>query len=132
VPPGLRILVIDDDPVLRRSLQEILEQEGHAVLVASGGQEGIAMARKSASDGNALSIVFTDLGMPYVDGRMVARAIKSMAPHLPVVMLTGWGERLASEGDIPADVDLVLSKPPRLRVLREALSRLCPARPAAG
>jgi CheY-like chemotaxis protein len=69
--------------------------------------------------------VFTDLGMPYVDGRMVARALKAQSPHLPVVMLTGWGERLVSEGDVPPDVDMVLSKPPRLRALREALAQLC-------
>jgi CheY-like chemotaxis protein len=125
VPRGLRILVIDDDPVLRRSLGEILGQEGHTVLVAGGGQEGIAMARAALAEGHAFSVVFTDLGMPYVDGRMVARALKAMAPRMPVVMLTGWGERLVSEGNVPSDVDLVLSKPPRLRALREALARLC-------
>src|SRR5690606_15171948 len=85
VPGGLRILVIDDDPVLRRSLGEILGQEGHTVLVAGGGQEGIAMARAALAEGNAFSVVFTDLGMPYVDGRMVARALKAMAPRMPVV-----------------------------------------------
>jgi hypothetical protein len=42
-------------------------------------------------------------------------------------MLTGWGQRLVSEGDIPPDVDLVLSKPPKLGELREALLRLAGA-----
>jgi CheY-like chemotaxis protein len=125
VPGNLRILVIDDDPVLRRSLSEILEHDGHTVLAAGGGQEGIAMARAALEAGHPPSIVFTDLGMPYVDGRMVARALKAQSPHLPVVMLTGWGERLVSEGDVPPDVDMVLSKPPRLRALREALAQLC-------
>jgi CheY-like chemotaxis protein len=124
-PGHLRILVVDDDPVLRRSLREILEHEGHTVLAAGGGQEGIAMAREAAAAGNPVSIVFTDLGMPHVDGRQVARALKALDPRLPVVMLTGWGERLVSDGDVPPDVDLMLSKPPKLRTLRQALLRLC-------
>jgi hypothetical protein len=40
-----------------------------------------------------------------------------------VLMLTGWGQRLVADGDIPAHVDRVLSKPPKLRELREALAR---------
>ena len=42
----------------------------------------------------------TDLGMPHVDGRQVAAAIKAMSPSTPVIMLTGWGQRLVAEGDI--------------------------------
>jgi signal transduction histidine kinase/CheY-like chemotaxis protein len=124
VPRGLRILVIDDDPVLLRSLREILEGDGHTVLSAGGGQEGIDLARQALAHGQSLSIVITDLGMPHVDGRQVARALKAMAPLTPIVMLTGWGERLASEADMPSGVDLVLSKPPKLRTLRETLAQL--------
>jgi len=122
-PHGLRILVVDDDPVLMRSLREILEQDGHQVVVAGGGQEGIDMARAALAAGHRFAVAFTDLGMPHVDGRQVARALKAMSPQLPVILLTGWGQRLVSEGDVPADVDLVLSKPPKLRQLREALAR---------
>jgi signal transduction histidine kinase/ActR/RegA family two-component response regulator len=128
---GLTILVIDDDPVLRRSLREVLEQEGHIVLVAGSGREGIETVRSRLAEGKPLSIVFTDLGMPHLDGRQVARELKALARNLPVVMLTGWGERLMSEGEVPPDVNLVLSKPPKLRTLRAALARLCtPEHPA--
>ncbi|HWS65496.1 MAG TPA: hypothetical protein VEP70_03740, partial [Burkholderiales bacterium] len=49
----------------------------------------------------------------------------------PVIMLTGWGKRLLAENDIPAHVDRVLSKPPRLGELRAALAKLVsPADPA--
>jgi hypothetical protein len=40
-------------------------------------------------------------------------------------MLTGWGQRLVADGDIPANVDIVLSKPPKLRDVREALVQAC-------
>jgi len=44
---------------------------------------------------------------------------------MPVVMLTGWGQRLATEGDIPEHVDHLLAKPPKLRDLRATLAQLC-------
>ncbi|HWL62534.1 MAG TPA: ATP-binding protein [Steroidobacteraceae bacterium] len=127
---GLSILLIDDDPVLLRTLREILEGDGHMVQAAAGGREGITLAREALERGQHIDIVITDLGMPHVDGRQVAREIRAMAPHMPLCMLTGWGERLLSEGNAPPEVDLVLSKPPRIGTLREALARLCNTSPA--
>ena len=66
--------------------------------------------------------MITDLGMPHVDGRKVASAVKAAAPTTPVLLLTGWGQRLVAEGDVPASVDRVLSKPPKMRELRAALA----------
>jgi hypothetical protein len=51
--------------------------------------------------------------------------VKHDSPHTPVIMLTGWGQRLVAEGDIPPHVDRVLAKPPKLREIREALAQLC-------
>jgi len=42
-----------------------------------------------------------------------------------VILLTGWGQRLIAEGDVPSHVDQVMSKPPKLRQLREALAQCC-------
>jgi CheY-like chemotaxis protein len=122
---GLRILVVDDDPILLRSLRDALEGDRHQVVTANGGKEGIQLFREALSKGEPFDVVITDLGMPYVDGRQVATAIKSASAATPVIMLTGWGQRLVAEGDIPAHVDMVLSKPPKLRDLREALVRRC-------
>lgn len=124
---GLKLLVIDDDPLLREALLHILESEGHTVTVAEGGQAGIAAftARKKAD----FDAVFTDLGMPYVDGRAVANAVKAHSPDTPVIMLTGWGQRLSTEQTVPPNVDVVLSKPPSLHDLRRALAQLIPPRP---
>jgi CheY-like chemotaxis protein len=68
--------------------------------------------------------VITDLGMPRVDGRKVAEAIKGVSPGTPIIMLTGWGQRLLDEGDIPSNIDRVLSKPPRLQQLRACITEL--------
>jgi len=71
-------------------------------------------------------VVITDLGMPQVDGRQVARAVKAASPATPVIMLTGWGSRMVAEGDIPEHVDTVLSKPPKLQELRTTLKQYGP------
>ena len=123
-PARLRLLVVDDDPLLTKSLRDTLEAEGHAVVTASGGQEGIDTFTASERSGERFAAVITDLGMPYVDGRKVATAIKAVSPSKPVIMLTGWGQRLVAEGDIPPNVDRVLNKPPKLRELRIALAEL--------
>jgi PAS domain S-box-containing protein len=117
-----RILIIDDDPLLLRSLREALESDGHLVTTANGGQAGINTFVESHAEGLPFPVVITDLGMPNVDGRKVASTIKAAVPATLVLMLTGWGRRLVAEGDIPPGVDEVLSKPPKLIDLRNALA----------
>ena len=68
-------------------------------------------------------MVLTDLGMPHVDGRKVAAAIKETSLATPVILLTGWGQRLMADGDLPPHIDQVLRKPPKLREFRVALAR---------
>jgi PAS domain S-box-containing protein len=124
-PRGLRILLVDDDPVLLKSLRDSLEGDGHGVTVANGGKEGIELFRTALAAKQPFSAVISDLGMPYVDGRQVASTVKSLSVSTPVLLLTGWGRRIVDEGDTPKHVDAVLAKPPKLRDLREALARHC-------
>ena len=123
IPSRRRILIVDDDPLLIKSLRDALETDGHIVTPANGGQSGIDTFQKANASGEIFDVVITDLGMPNVDGRRVATAIKQASPSTPVIMLTGWGQRLNTEGDIPQHVDRVLSKPPKLKELREALAQ---------
>jgi PAS domain S-box-containing protein len=120
---ALRILVVDDDPLVLKSLRDTLESDGHEITTADGGQAGIDSFLAAHRQGNPFPVVITDLGMPYVDGRKVSSAVKVAAPGTIVFLLTGWGQRLVAEGDVPAHVDCVLSKPPKLRELREAFAR---------
>lgn len=124
-PGRLRLLLVDDDPMLLRSLCNTLEAEGHVIVTANDGAAGIAAFRSASERGETFAAVITDLGMPNVDGRKVASAVKNVSATTPVIMLTGWGKRLTSEDDIPPHVDYVLSKPPKLRELRETLIRCC-------
>jgi PAS domain S-box-containing protein len=120
----LRILIVDDDPLILESVRHILEADGHVVEVAEGGQAGIDAFVAASERGERFEAVITDLGMPHVDGRTVAAAVKRVAADTPVVMLTGWGNRLLADGDLPEHVERVLSKPPKLAELRKALADL--------
>ena len=118
----LRILIVDDDAALLDSLAKTLAEEGHDVTRADGGQAGIEAFLEAQRSGRPFAAVITDLGMPHVDGHRVAGAVKSASPRTPVFLLTGWGQGLPAEGSMPLHVDRILTKPPKLRELREALS----------
>ncbi|MGD2103977.1 MAG: PAS domain S-box protein, partial [Anaerolineae bacterium] len=119
----LRILSIDDEPLLRDALKEALETQGHEVELADGGESGLEAFRAARERGEPFDAVITDLGMPHVDGREVARTVKEESPETAVILLTGWGTRLNAENDIPEAVDLMLSKPPTVEALNHALAR---------
>jgi PAS domain S-box-containing protein len=126
--PGLRILLVDDDPLLLNSLRDILSADGHHITVASGGKEGITTLTAAEARNESFSAIITDLGMPHIDGRKVASAAHRLAPATPVILLTGWGQRLIDENETPPHVSRVLSKPPKLEELRAALAQLTMSR----
>ncbi|HEV8331882.1 MAG TPA: ATP-binding protein [Steroidobacteraceae bacterium] len=121
---SLQLLVVDDDPLVSQSLLHVLSHEGHAVTTADGGQAGIDAFSAALTEGRTFDVVMTDLGMPYVDGRSVAAAVKALSPPTPVLLLTGWGQRLSTEQTVPEHVDRLLSKPPKLVELLAALAEL--------
>jgi signal transduction histidine kinase/ActR/RegA family two-component response regulator len=128
----LQILIIDDDPVIIESLRNILQGDGHRVTAAEGGQAGIDVFGAAKRQGRPFDLVITDLGMPHVDGRKVAASIGTTCPGMPIILLTGWGQRLLDENDLPLAVHRVLAKPPKLRELRAALRELAASGPTAG
>jgi len=122
--PQQRILVVDDDPLLLKSLHDTLELDGHTVTTANGGLAGLEAFSAAREAEAPFNLVITDLGMPYVDGRQVASGVKELSPSTPVILLTGWGQRLMDDGEAPPHVDRVLNKPPKLAELRGALAAL--------
>ena len=81
-----RILVIDDEAEIRRSVRMILEYEGYEVMEASSGPEGVAMAERESPD-----LVFLDIKMPGMDGLEALQRIKAADETLPVVIISGHG-----------------------------------------
>jgi CheY-like chemotaxis protein/anti-sigma regulatory factor (Ser/Thr protein kinase) len=123
-PANLRVLLVDDDPLVLDSLRETLEGDGHVVVTTKDAREGVDVFL-AAQTKDPFGVVITDLGMPHLDGHGVAKAVKEASPRTPVILLTGWGARLGSDVEAPAHVDRVLGKPARLRELRAALAECC-------
>jgi PAS domain S-box-containing protein len=121
----LRLLLVDDDPVLLKALGDALTRDGHLVTLANDGRAGVTVFAAAQDGGLRFAAVITDLGMPTMDGRAVAAEIKAASPSTPVILLTGWGMGLLADADVPPHVDRLLSKPPKLREIREALANLC-------
>jgi two-component system, NtrC family, nitrogen regulation response regulator NtrX len=81
-----RILVVDDEAEIRRSVRMILEYEGYDVQEASSGPEGIALIERDTPD-----LVFLDIKMPGLDGLEALQKIRQTNETLPVVMISGHG-----------------------------------------
>ncbi len=79
-----RILVIDDEQALRRSVVKILEREGHEVLDAADGKVGMRLLREQRPD-----LVISDLFMPEMDGVELLRQLRRESPELRVVAMSG-------------------------------------------
>jgi DNA-binding NtrC family response regulator len=91
-----RILVVDDDPGIRRSLSRVLERRGHQLQVAPDGRQGLRLWREGGAD-----VVLLDIHMPEVDGIEVLVQLRGLAPELPVIVMSGGDQtrRLDLLGD---------------------------------
>ncbi len=80
------ILVVDDDPALLSSLQEILEAEGYEVTAAADGESGLRHLKEQAFD-----LVLSDLALPGLDGMELLQYLQREAPECPCIIITGYG-----------------------------------------
>ena len=116
---ALSVLVVDDEPAVREVISAYLRSEGHGVITASSGREGLEQFQAQPFD-----IVVTDRAMPEMSGDQMAGFIKHLRPDIPVVLLTGFGTLIEVTGEHPKDIDVVLSKPVTLGALRQTIGNL--------
>jgi signal transduction histidine kinase len=120
--PPLRILIIDDELTVREALADSLAEDGHAVIQAASGPEGLARL----ADGVIVDVVVTDLGMPEMTGWDVARAVRTRHPGVPVGLVTGWAVALEISDEERRGVDFLIAKPYTIEALRAAFATITP------
>ncbi|HNX82549.1 MAG TPA: sigma-54 dependent transcriptional regulator [Candidatus Omnitrophota bacterium] len=81
-----RILIVDDEPLVRGSLREMLSLCGYTVSIASNGREAADILKNFPAD-----VVITDMRMPEMDGIHLLKYVKSEYPEMPVIMMTSFG-----------------------------------------
>ncbi len=117
-----KILIIDDEELIRETLKDILEHEGYQVEEASDGQMGINLIKK-----NSFDLILCDIKMPRVDGMEVLEKAMEIAPDVPVIMISGHGTvETAIEAAKKGAFDFI-AKPPDLNrmliTIRNALDK---------
>lgn len=94
-----KILVIDDDAMMRRQITALLAAEGYRTVEARNGREGVTLAGSEKPD-----LVLCDITMPEMNGHRVLETLRadSKTMHVPFIFLTGWAEK----GDVRAGMNL--------------------------
>lgn len=118
-----KILLIDDEPLVREELGGLLEDEGYLVIAGADGEEGLALFRSEAPD-----MVITDVRMPRKDGLSVAVTIRQEDPGVPVAVITGHGSESMAINALRSGVIDFIKKPVRVEDLTSALARMEAAR----
>ncbi len=101
-----KVLVVDDDPAVRKSFDRVLSGKGYAVITAENGEEALRKLNEEKYD-----LVYSDIRMPGMSGLEVAEKVRARRPWTPVVIITGYGTDIAEERAKAAGVSKFLHKP---------------------
>jgi len=113
---NLRILLVDDEQMVRQVYVAYLQRDGHDVVIAENGPSGLAAFARRPFD-----LVVTDMAMPGMNGEQLAACIHELSPNAPVIMLTGFGDLMKAREQKPPGIAVVVSKPATLGELRAAV-----------
>jgi signal transduction histidine kinase len=113
---ALNILVVDDQEIICELIAAHLSSDGHQPVVSSDSTEALRRF-----DGGNFDLLITDQSMPGLSGEQLARSIKERKPNTHVIMLTGFGTDVMTDGQMPVGIDRILSKPVSSDELRRAI-----------
>ncbi len=115
----LRLLIAEDQKTQRDLLRDILLHDGHEVDLAPSGNEALKQFETEKYDA-----VITDRAMPGMNGDKLAAEIKKIAPEMPIIMITGFGDIMDAVEEKPEAVDHLLTKPVTMRKLKNLLNNI--------
>lgn len=114
-----RILIIDDEELVRMTVSQMLERNGHTISEAADGQKGLATLRE-----NPVDLVITDILMPNKEGMETIAEMRQIYPDLKIIAMSGGGRIRNTDFLNVAEklgADAVLSKPFRSQELRDTV-----------
>ncbi|RXZ82017.1 response regulator [Paenibacillaceae bacterium] len=117
-----RILIVDDEPMIRKGLTTLLQQYSasvKSVRAANNGEQALAMIREECPD-----VVFTDIRMPIMDGLELCRALRAEFPFIPVVVISGYNDFSYAQQCIHFGVREYMIKPVDRKDVYQVMSRL--------
>jgi DNA-binding NtrC family response regulator len=113
------LLVIDDEKLVRWTIQQIMGKENFRVVSASDGDEAMELIKQ-----NRFDVIITDLVMPGRDGIDVAKWIKKLHPETKVIMITAYGYSLDKDEARKAGISFFLDKPFQVDEVKRAVSQV--------
>ena len=122
-----KILLVDDEETVRGFLKRGLELDGHTVMTAIDGADGMDRLGEAEFD-----LLLTDIRMPIMDGIALAVSAKRDRPDLTIMLMTGYAEQRERAKNLEAIVADVLTKPFSLSELRNAVKRVLDERALSG
>ena len=114
----MKILVVDDDPIIRKLLLEVLTNDGHQVAVAKNGLEGLNLARRQP-----FQLVFMDVHMPIMNGLEALINIRNLYPDMAVAMMDSYPDQLVRQAESKGALTC-MHKPFDLNEIREVIEEV--------
>ena len=115
------MLVVDDEPTLRRAVSLALKRSGFTVLAAADGVEALEVFEQHRDE---IRCVLCDLTMPRMNGWDTLTALRKLVPDIPVILASGYSEAQVMDGEHPELPQAFLSKPYELPTLRDVIVRV--------
>jgi CheY-like chemotaxis protein len=101
---GETVLVVEDEPVVRSVILEMLAEQGYRTLAAVDGPSGLKILRSA----ERIDLLVTDVGLPGMNGRQVADQARETRPDLKILFITGYAESVAiSDGFLHAGMEMI-------------------------
>jgi CheY-like chemotaxis protein len=122
IPRGQgQILVIDDEDILVQMSKSMLENLGYEVTTANDSLKAMEIFQAQP---DTFDLVITDQTMPHIDGLQIARKIRQMQPNIPIILCTGFSEKVSQETVRAAGINVLLMKPFNLHDLGQTVKKV--------
>ncbi len=116
-----RVLMVDDEPTIVKMQKQSLERLGYTVIIRTGSREALETFRAGPG---SFDLIITDMTMPNMDGDKLALAVKEIRPEIPIILCTGFSEKVNANTATDLPIDGFLMKPVEQEKMANTVRRL--------